>query len=197
VKDPETIAGVDVAYSKSDSKVAASAVVFSFKSMKPVETALFDDEDAAPYVPGMFAQRELPFLERVLALLTVKPDIIICDAQGFAHPERNGLACRLGKLVNIPVIGCAKTRLIGTYAEPGQSRGSTSPLTDNGEVIGTVLRTQDSINPVFVSVGYNISLEDATAIVLKSSLHYRIPEPLRAADHVGRERLKQLTARKE
>ena len=171
--------------------------MFSYASMQLLETALLDDEDAAPYVPGMFAQRELPFLERVLAQLSVKPDIIICDAQGFAHPERNGLACRLGKLVDIPVIGCAKTRLIGTYTEPGIKRGSTSALIDNNEIIGTVLRTQDGIKPLFVSVGYGVALQDAVNIVLKSAPQYRIPEPLRAADHCGRERLKQLLSTPE
>ena len=115
-----------------------------------------------------------------------RPDAVIVDGQGLAHPRRFGLACHLGVLLDLPTIGCAKSRLIGEYDEPAAARGSWTPLVDRGETIGAVLRTQHGRNPLFVSIGHKISLATALRVVLACAVRYRLPEPQRFADHLSR-----------
>lgn len=117
-----------------------------------------------------------------LKKLKSKPDAIMCDGQGLAHPRHFGLACHIGLLMDLPTLGCAKSRLIGQYNEPGKYRGNGAPLIDRGEVIGTVLRTRNQVKTVFVSVGHNIDLATATHLVLECAIKYRLPEPTRLAD---------------
>ncbi|MEO0114801.1 MAG: endonuclease V [candidate division WOR-3 bacterium] len=124
---------------------------------------------------------EEPAIVAAFNKLKHKPDIILLDGQGIAHPRRAGLACAIGTTLNIPTIGCAKTRLIGDYTEPGRSKGSFSNLFDNDEVIGYVLRTKTDTKPLFVSPGHLVSLETSKKIVLACCTKYRIPEPLRYA----------------
>lgn len=188
--DIRFIAGVDVGYAKnSDTVVAAMAVMDTeTHSIKEITTA--EAEVEFPYIPGLFSFREMPSLLKVLQQAAIRPEVIICDGQGLSHPRRFGLACHLGVETGIPTIGCAKTRLIGEYREPGYDRGDFSDLVDNNEVIGRVLRTQDSLKPVFVSIGHKISLETACDLVLRLCSQYRLPEVIRAADHAGRMILK-------
>jgi deoxyribonuclease V len=103
------------------------------------------------------------------------------DGQGIAHPRRLGLASHLGLFFEKPAIGCAKSRLIGTFDEPGSEKGAWSPLQDRGELIGAVVRTRSRVKPIFVSVGHMCSLEDAIRISLACTTRYRIPEPTRLA----------------
>ena len=110
--------------------------------------------------------------------------MFICDGHGSAHPRRFGIACHVGIILDRPTIGSAKSRLIGTHREPGSRRGAVAPLLDDGQRIGSVLRTQDGINPVFVSVGHRIDLRSAQRIVLACAIHHRLPEPTRLADHL-------------
>ena len=106
----------------------------------------------------------------------------MCDGQGLAHPRRFGLACHLGVICDLPSLGCAKSRLIGTHQEPPRPHGSRAALLDKGEVIGAVLRTQFGIKPVYVSIGHKIDLRTAEEIVLACATRYRLPEPTRLAD---------------
>jgi deoxyribonuclease V len=112
--------------------------------------------------------------------LRLEPDLVICDGQGRAHPRRLGLACHLGLWLDVPTVGCAKSRLIGTHREPGLRRGCHTRLLDRGEVVGEVVRTRDGVKPVFVAVGHRVSLASARRWVLKLA-RYRITEPVRAA----------------
>ncbi len=121
-----------------------------------------------------------------LEALTVKPDLLLIDGQGLAHPRRFGLACHVGVLADIPAIGVAKSRLVGTYEEPGPERGCWSPLVDGGETLGAVLRTRHGVRPVFVSTGHRVSLKTAVELVLDLAPRYRLPEPIRLADRLSR-----------
>ena len=118
-----------------------------------------------------------------------KPDLIVCDGQGYAHPRRFGLACHLGVLFDVPTIGCGKTRLLGEADTPGKERGEITPLIDNNEIIGNVLRTQADVNPIYVSIGHRITLATACEWVLKLSPKYRLPETTRMADQLVRKEI--------
>ncbi|MBX9851920.1 MAG: deoxyribonuclease V [Cytophagaceae bacterium] len=187
------VAGVDVAYEKDGDKVIAAVVVLDAVTLKILEVSTHQDKISFPYIPGLFSFREIPPLLQALENISIKPDIIVCDGQGIAHPRRFGLASHLGVVTGIPTIGCGKTKLIGEYVEPELFRGSFSNLIDNGEIIGRVLRTQDSINPLFISIGHKISLETATQWILKLSPNYRLPETTRAADNAVNKALKEIS----
>ncbi len=188
----KTIAGVDVAYEKDGDRVVAAIVVLDAETLKIIESGVVSETVSFPYIPGLFSFRELPPVLAAFEKLSVKPDILVCDGQGFAHPRRFGLACHLGVILNRPTIGCAKKRLHGEYEMPGVKRGDVSPLSDGDEIIGHVLRSQDNIKPVFVSVGHKVSLKTATDIILKLSPKYRLPETTRAADHAVNIAMKEL-----
>jgi len=182
----KTVAGVDVAYDKHSAKLVAAAVVLDATSFSLLECAKAEDVERFPYTPGLFSFRELPPIALALQQLKIRPDLIVCDGQGVAHPRRFGLACHLGVLFDVPTIGCGKTRLVGEAESPDWQRGAFAPLVDHGEVIGSVLRTQDGINPVFVSVGHKTSITTACEWVLKLATKYRLPETTRQADQMVR-----------
>ncbi len=189
----EYIAGVDVAYAKESEQLIAAVVVLDASSLKVIETVEISDKEQFPYISGLFSFRELPPLIEAFAKLKHKPDLIVCDGQGYAHPRRFGLACHLGVIFDVPTIGCGKTKLLGEYQEPDTTRGATAPLVDNGEIIGNVLRTQTDINPIYVSIGHRISLATACEWVLNLSPKYRLPETTRQADQLVKATIKQLS----
>lgn len=180
------IAGTDVEYDKDSNLIAGSIVLLDYDTLQVIAVASHCMEVTFPYIPGLFSFREMPPLLRAYEKLPMQPDLIICDGQGLAHQRRFGLACHFGILVNKPVIGCGKTKLCGEYNDLGAARGSIAPLIAEADHIGNVLRTQNGINPVFVSIGHKISLPTATDIVLKLCTQYRLPETTRLADHYAR-----------
>lgn len=182
----ECVAGVDVAYDKQTDKLIAAAVVLDAVSLDVLEQAIAEDVARFPYIPGLFSFRELPSVAQALHQLQLTPDLIVCDGQGIAHPRRFGLACHLGVLFDVPTIGCAKTLLCGEVGSVGLKRGSSAPLVDNGEIIGSALRTQDGINPVYVSIGHRISLPSSREWILHVCRKYRLPETTRQADRLVR-----------
>lgn len=178
------VAGIDVAYSKNNDTLIAAIVILELASLKVVESVVFEDTVRFPYIPGLFSFRELPPIIKAFEEIKTVPQLIVCDGQGIAHPRRFGLACHLGILYDIPTIGCGKTRLIGHFEEPDPHRGAYSPLFDKSEIIGNVLRTQNNINPIFVSIGHRISLTTACELILKLSPNFRLPETTRQADQL-------------
>lgn len=185
------VAGADVEYDKETDLVAGAIVVLDYRTRRPIETVTHVMKATFPYVPGLFSFREMPPLLEAFKKLQQKPELIICDAHGIAHPRRFGLASHLGVELNIPTIGCAKTRLFGHHKEPNESPASSSSLLDENtnEEIGKVLRTQKKINPVFVSVGHKVSLATACNIVLHMTTTFRLPETTRLADEYARKAL--------
>jgi deoxyribonuclease V len=177
----ETVGGVDVSYDKRNDTLYAAVVVMRLADLEVVETATAVRQATFPYVPGLLSFRESPAVLEALAKITQKPDCLFCDGQGIAHPRRFGIACHLGLLVNLPAVGCAKSLLVGEYREPGSKRGDFEPLWDRGEQVGIILRTKDGVEPVYVSPGYRVSLDQAREIVLKAHGGYRVPEPTRRA----------------
>jgi deoxyribonuclease V len=178
-----TVAGVDAAYA---GQPRAAVVVFSYPDLRRLDQAVATRDEAFPYIPGLLSFREVPVVLDALANLRIRPDLLIADGQGYAHPRRFGLASHLGVFIDLPTIGCAKSRLIGHFEEPGPAPGDTSPLLDRGETIGAVVRTKARTRPLFVSIGHKIDLETAVKIVLSCVRGYRLPEPTRAADQLSR-----------
>ncbi|WP_405161225.1 endonuclease V [Nocardia sp. NBC_01499] len=183
-----TIAGLDCAYADSG-EVAAAVVVLNATTLETVSTAVAHGTSSFPYFPGLLAFRELPTTVRVLAQLDTAPDLLVCDAQGLAHPRRFGFACHIGVLTGVPTIGVAKS-VWGDYVEPGLERGASTDLTIDGEVVGRALRTRTGVKPVFVSVGHRIDLDTACAKVLALTPNYRLPETTRRADSLCRAALR-------
>jgi deoxyribonuclease V len=176
----ETVAGTDVGFPEKNT-VLASVAVLSFPGLEVLETAVSTQDCTFPYVPGLLTFREAPGLLSALESIRTVPDVLLCDGQGIAHQRRMGLAAHMGLLLDIPVLGCAKSVLCGTFDEPGKTRGSFSYMSDKGETVGAAVRTRDGVKPVYVSIGNRIDLATAVDTVLKCSPRYRIPRPLRLA----------------
>ncbi|WP_137939384.1 deoxyribonuclease V [Chitinivorax sp. B] len=186
-----TVTGVDVAYDEQSDRLVAAAVVLDAASLTVIEQAIAEDVAQFPYIPGLFSFRELPPIAKVLSQLKCKPDLIICDGQGIAHPRRFGLACHVGILFDVPTIGCGKTLLRGTHEAVGTTRGDYAPLVDDGEIVGRALRTQNGIKPVYVSTGHRVSLPTACAWTLTLCTKYRLPETTRRADQLVKSLLRR------
>ncbi|AUI61658.1 endonuclease V [Amycolatopsis sp. BJA-103] len=186
-----TVTGLDVAYDEGSGLIAAAAVTLETSGFSVVEQWTVVSEVSFPYEPGLFAFRELPPLLEALRALDHTPDLLVCDGHGLAHPRRFGLACHLGVVTGLPTLGVGKTRFIGEHGEPGRERGAKEPLVDDGEVVGMVLRTQDGVKPVYVSIGHKISLDNACRQVLRLSPAFRQPETTRHADRLARDALKE------
>ena len=180
-KPPKIIAGLDCALSRNGQKIIAAVVVLKLPDFELVETTSAVRKLTFPYIPGLLSFREAPACLAAVEKLKTEPDLFIIDGQGIAHPRRLGLASHLGLFFDKPTIGCAKSRLIGTFEEPPPQKGSYSPLKDKGDTIGAVLTTRDNVKPLFISVGNRCSLDNAIKWTLKCTLKYRLPEPTRLA----------------
>ncbi len=177
------VAGVDAAYETDGDRMFAVAVLFDADTLAPLETVEAEGVSPFPYVPGLLSFREIPILQTALAKLSQRPDLIVCDGQGVAHPNRLGLASHLGVVFDVPTIGCAKTRFVGDHGPVGNSRGDFAPLMLDGDEVGSALRTQDGVNVLYVSPGHRVSHATARDWVLKLAPNFRLPETTRAADH--------------
>lgn len=178
------IAGVDAAFLKD--KIIAVACVYKYPDMTLIDEAFAFKEISFPYIPGFLSFREGSAFIETLNNLKIKPDVVIFDGQGIAHPVGLGIASHIGLLIDIPSIGCGKSKLVGEYTEPGPKKGDWSPLRYRGRVVGAVLRTKENVRPIFVSPGHKIDLKGSIEIVLGCIGRYRIPEPLRRADSLSK-----------
>ncbi|MBN2539419.1 MAG: deoxyribonuclease V [Deltaproteobacteria bacterium] len=177
----QTIAGADISYARNSNLFFAAVVILDFPTMAIIEQTSSSGTVDFPYIPGLLTFREGPILLEAFRKVSLAPDVIIFDGHGISHPRGIGLASHMGLFLNIPAIGCAKTRLVGSYDEAGNEPGDFSPLVYNGETRGAVLRTKRNVNPVFVSQGHKVGFERAIDIILSSCRGYRLPEPTRKA----------------
>lgn len=181
------VAGLDVGFEAGGTLTRAAVVVLSFPELQPLDQAVARQPTTFPYIPGLLSFREVPALLAALADLYMPPDLLLCDGQGLAHPRRCGLACHLGVLTGLPSIGVAKSRLIGSPDPLGPNKGDYAWLWDQGEIIGAVVRTRRSVQPLYVSLGHKISLDTAIHFVLACTTRYRLPETTRRAHHLASE----------
>src|SRR5919107_3603692 len=177
----ETVAGADISFNKFDPVVYAGIVVLRLPSLEVVEEVGVVSETQFPYVPGLLSFRETPSVLEAWARLKTEPDAVMFDGQGLAHPRRVGIACHVGLIIDRPTLGCAKSILVGKFEEPGEERGSWTPMIDKGETVGAALRTKTRVHPVYVSPGHLIALAGAVELTLASDGGYRQPEPTRRA----------------
>ncbi len=176
------VGGADVSNSMFSKTGFGGIVVLDLGNrLEVVDKAALKEDIDFPYIPGLLGFREVPVLAAAFGLLKIKPDVIIVDAQGVAHPRGFGAAAHLGVVLGVPTIGCAKSRLCGEHEDPGSEKGGSAPLTLEGKEIGRVLRTKTDVKPLFISRGHLVTLADCVEVVMLSLTRYRLPEPTRKA----------------
>ena len=184
-KTPRMIAGVDAAF--GGNCVTAVASMYLYSPLEQAEDAVSRERIGFPYVPGYLAFREGRAIIAAVKKLKRRPDLLLVDGHGIAHPRGFGIASHIGVLLDVPSVGCAKSRLIGEFAEPGRRKGEWTYLSFEGRNVGAVLRTREDVKPVFISPGHMIDIPSSIAVVMHCVSRYRIPEPLRRADHVSKQ----------
>jgi deoxyribonuclease V len=183
--DVRQVAGVDIGFVENNTVTRAAVVVLSFPDLVLQEQSIAHLPTTFPYVPGLLSFREAPAALAALKRLAIRPDLLLIDGHGRAHPRRMGLACHLGLLSRIPAIGIGKSRLVGTHESLPESRGNQAPLLHKGEVIGIVLRTRSKVKPIYISIGHRVSLETAVAYTMACTPKYRLPETTRQAHRLA------------
>src|SRR5262245_1836081 len=176
-----TIAGADISFNRFSETVYAGIVVLSLPDLRLIETAGVRRVANFPDIPGLLSFREAPSMLEAWEKLKTKPDVLMLDGQGIAHPRRCGIACHVGVLLDWPTVGCAKSILVGRYGDLGLEAGSRSPLVDKGEQVGVARRTKNKVSPVYVSPGHLLDIDSAVGLVLRSATNCRLPEPTRQA----------------
>jgi deoxyribonuclease V len=179
------VAGVDVGFEENGKVARAAVALLAFPSLDLLDWAIAREPTRFPYVPGLLSFREIPVIVAALRQLRHKPDLVLVDGQGLAHPRRCGVACHLGLVTGLATIGVAKSLLVGEHRPPRKRRGAWTPLVHREEIIGAALRTRTGIGPVFVSIGHRVSLETAVRFVLACGSRYRLPETTRWAHRLA------------
>ncbi len=182
------IGGADVSF--RDDFAYGVIVVLDRKTMHEQDVAWAKMPIKFPYIPTFLSFREVPSLVKAYRRLKIKPDILLVDGQGIAHPRKVGLASHLGVYLNVPTVGCAKSHLFGKHGNLGQRAGSKAALIDRKETLGYVVRTRDRIRPLFVSPGHKIEPLASVKVVMAAIKKYRLPEPLRQAHIISKRLLK-------
>ncbi len=189
------LGAADLAYAKSSQQLVAVIVTFTWPTLQALETVHVVEPVRFPYVPGLLSFREIPALLSAYRLLKRPPEVFLCDGQGLAHPRKLGLASHLGLCLEIPTVGCAKSRLCGEHQPLELKRGQHTPLYLHGEQVGEVLCSRDQVKPVFVSPGHLADFPSSRLLVLRCLSRYRLPEPLRQAHDIATRLRQQLGAR--
>lgn len=185
-RPPRWVGGADASYDRAERRVFGAIAVYSYPDLTLVEEAALAGPCPFPYIPGLLSFREAPIIVEIWQKLSRRPEVLLVDGQGIAHPRGLGLASHLGLLLAAPTIGVAKSRLVGEGGEPGPAAGAFSPLFYQGRPVGWIVRTRTRVRPVFISPGHRVSLSDARDIALGCVRKYRVPEPLRRADRLSR-----------
>ncbi|HEY0979232.1 MAG TPA: deoxyribonuclease V [Candidatus Paceibacterota bacterium] len=186
---PRLVGGCDVSMNRFAKEGFAGFVTLTYPELAVVDHAVAKAAIPFPYIPGLLSFREIPMLLAAWEQLREKPEVLLVDGIGIAHPRRLGIASHLGLVLDLPTIGVAKSVLVGSFEEPGNEPGDTTPLVDpkNGDVLGMALRTKRGVKPVFVSPGHRITLDESVALVRSCVVRHRLPEPTRHAHRIMNE----------
>jgi len=177
----QTIAGADISLNRFSEIIFAGIVILRYSDLQPIGYSMVESKTTFPYVPGFLAFREVPALVQALQQIPIKPDILMIDGHGIAHPRRMGIAAHFGALTETVTMGCAKKILFGKWEEPGIQKGDSMPIISKNEIIGYALRSKFKNNPVFISPGNKMSMKDSLDIAIRCAGNYRLPEPTRRA----------------
>ena len=187
---PQTIGGVDVGYDVARGLAHASVVTMEYATLEVREQVQVFVPVDFPYIPGLLSFREIPAILVALDKLRAMPEVLMVDGHGIAHPRRMGIAAHLGVHIDWPTFGVAKNRLTGKFTMPGPLKGDRSPLMSGtgpkAEQIGTVLRSKDNINPLFISPGHRMDMASAVDYTLHCLRRHKLPEPTRLADKLSK-----------
>ncbi len=178
---PKLVAGADISFDRGSDLMHAAIVILELAGLEPVARSLVSDRTSFPYIPGLLAFREIPVLWKAWHQLQIKPDVLILDGHGIAHPRRMGIATHFGIEIDHPTIGSAKNILTGSHGELALEKGASADLIDKGEKIGIALRSRTEVNPIYVSPGHKLSFDDAYSIAMKTLTKYKLPRTIRLA----------------
>jgi len=179
-RPPRLVVGADAICNRADTRIFGAVAVYRYPGWELVGEAGVAGECPFPYRTGLLSFREVPILAAALARLKERPDVVLVDGQGLAHPRG------LGLVADIPTIGVAKSRLVGEGQLPDLAAGSYNELILKGKIVGLILRTQTGRNPLYLSVGHRITLPECLEITLGCVTTYRLPVPVRQADLLSR-----------
>jgi deoxyribonuclease V len=177
----ELVAGADISFNRGSDVMHAAIVVLRMSDLQPVARSLVSDETSFPYIPGLLAFRELPVLWKAWQQLQLKPDVLIMDGHGLAHPRRMGIATHFGIEIDWPTMGCAKNILTGSHDKLSTQKGTSVALMDEDEQVGFALRSRTNVNPVYISPGHKLSFEDTYTIAMQTLTKYKLPQTTRLA----------------
>lgn len=169
------IAGFDLAFLNDTAFVAG--VVLDYKSMNAIELKAIRCKLNFPYVSTFLTFREGSSIIKVYKKLKTKPDIILINGQGIAHPVFCGIASHVGVLLNVPSIGVAQTKLCGEFKEP-KKVGESSVIIFKNKKVGYAYKSQENCRPIFISPGHKVSLKTSLEIVKSTIKNHKLPEPL-------------------
>lgn len=178
----ETIGGVDIGLKEDLAR--AAIVIIRLADLKPIEGVTADVPLVFPYIPGLLSFREGPAVLAAWEKVQHKPEVVMFDGQGIAHPRGMGIASQMGLWLKRPTIGVAKSKLYGQHEPIGAEKGAQVPLYDRRkppQLIGAVIRTRERANPLYISPGHLIDVPHAVDLVLRCVTQYRLPEPTRWA----------------
>ena len=180
-ESPTMVAGADISFNRGSDEIYAAIVIVKLPELKVVGKSLVKDQTSFPYIPGLLAFREMPVLLKAWQQIPQKPDVLILDGHGLAHPRRMGIATHFGIEVNHPTIGCAKNVLTGNHGNLGNEKGNYTELMDQSEKVGLVLRSRTNVNPVYISPGHRVSFADTYDVVMSVLTQYKLPRTTRLA----------------
>jgi deoxyribonuclease V len=187
------LGAADIAYSKTTDILIAVILTFKWPSLQLLESVNITAKVQFPYISGLLSFREVPPLLQAYAEIRNKPDILLCDGQGIAHPRRLGFAAHLGLCLEIPTVGCAKSRLCGEHEALTLRKGFSKPLILHGEQVGLAYCSRDGVKPLYISPGHLSDIPSSKKLISRCIDRYRNPEPLRQA-HMVATRLRRETA---
>lgn len=201
--DIKRIAGVDIGFEDGGETTRAAVVLLDWPSLEPIEEIVHRQPTRMPYIPGLLSFREIPAALGAFKRLSQRPDLVMVDGHGIAHPRRLGVASHLGLWINLPTLGVAKKRLCGKHGDVPSGRGEWTYLSDRrraedpedalvdddgGVIIGAMLRSRENVKPVIVSPGHRMSQATALEWVIACLGCTKLPEPTRLADRLASRR---------
>lgn len=198
----QTVAGVDLAYWKEEEQEYAVCciVIIDYNTFEVLERVSYADKIEVPYIPGCLAFREVPLFLETYKKVTIIPDVIFFDGNGYLHPRHMGLATHAGILIRKATVGIAKSYYkVGDvdFVMPANTAQAYTEIEWNGEHYGRVLRTHVNVKPIFLSVGNAIDIDTATQMANRlTTRESHVPIPTRLADLMTHEKRKELTEKR-